>query len=100
MKITIEELITFCEAEELNHRVREKRADDASGYTRSKKKKNRTVVAIQEEIYGDIYKQITDIMRKHQKIEEIVKFGNANELGFEYVGEKITEVVEDGNKAV
>lgn len=36
-------------------------------------------------------------MRKYQKIEEIVKFGNANELGFEYVGEKITEVVEDGS---
>lgn len=36
-------------------------------------------------------------MRKYQKIEEIVKFGNANELGFEYVGEKITEVLEDGN---
>lgn len=37
-----------------------------------------------------------DTMRKYQKIEEIIKFGNANELGFEYVGEKITEVMEDG----
>lgn len=35
------------------------------------------------------------IMRKYKKIEEIIKFGNANELGFEYVGEKITEVMED-----
>lgn len=34
-------------------------------------------------------------IHKYQKIEEIVKFGNANELGFEYVGEKITEVMED-----
>ena len=40
-----------------------------------------------------IYKAI-DTMRKYQKIEKIVKFGNANELGFEYVGEKITEVLE------
>lgn len=39
-----------------------------------------------------------DRINKYQKIEEIVKFGNANELGFEYVGEKITEVMEDGNK--
>ena len=38
------------------------------------------------------------IIDKYQKIEKIVKFGNANELGFEYVGEKITEVVEDGSK--
>jgi len=36
-------------------------------------------------------------MRKYKKIEEIVKFSNANELGFEYVGEKITEVMEDGS---
>ena len=34
-------------------------------------------------------------MRKYQKIKGIVRFGNANELGFEYVGEKITEVIED-----
>ena len=34
------------------------------------------------------------------KIEEIVKFGNANELGFEYVGEKITEVLERYGKTL
>lgn len=41
------------------------------------------------------YDKAINTMRKYQKIEEIVKFGNANELGFEYVGEKITEVMED-----
>lgn len=41
-----------------------------------------------------------DTMRKYQKIKEIVRFGNANELGFEYIGEKITEVMEDDNGTV
>ena len=40
------------------------------------------------------YDMAIDIMRKYQKICKIVKFGNANELGFEYIGEKITEVME------
>ena len=40
------------------------------------------------------YDMAIDIMRKYQKIYKIVKFGNTNELGFEYVGEKITEVLE------
>ena len=93
--MTIDELIIFCEEKEYNHRVRCKRADDASGYTRSKDKNIRTTDAIREEVHGDFYKQIADTMRKYQKIEEIVKFGNTNELGFEYFGEKITEVIED-----
>jgi hypothetical protein len=46
--------------------------------------------------YGASINFAIDTMRKYQKIEEIVKFGNANELGFEYIGEKITEVMEDG----
>lgn len=46
-----------------------------------------------EEFLDMSIKAITT-MRKYKKIEEIVKFGNANELGFEYVGEKITEVME------
>ena len=37
-----------------------------------------------------------DIISKYRKVQELVKFGNANELGFEYIGEKITEVIEDG----
>ena len=37
-----------------------------------------------------------DTMFKYQRIQKIVKFGNKNELGFEYVGKKITEVIEDG----
>ncbi len=41
-----------------------------------------------------------DTIRKYQKIKEIVRFGNANELGFEYIGEKITEVIEDDNSIV
>ncbi len=40
---------------------------------------------------------IKNTMRKYQKIEEIVKLGITNELPYEYVGEKIEEVVEDGN---
>lgn len=70
MEMSIDELITFCEEEEQNHRVKGKRADDASGYTRSKDKNIRTSVAIREEVYGDFYKQIADTMRKYQKIEQ------------------------------
>lgn len=69
----IHELITFCEEKEYNHRVSCKRYDDASGYTRSKDKNIRTTEAIREEEYGDIYKQIADIMRKHQNIEWIAE---------------------------
>ena len=50
-----------------------------------------------QEQHEDAKRVAIETMRKYQKIEEIVKFGNANELGFEYVGEKITEVLEDGN---
>ena len=46
--------------------------------------------------HEECLKEVMDMALKYQKIEEIVKFGNANELGFEYVGEKITEVMEDG----
>lgn len=100
MGMTIDELITFCQEEEHGCRVRCKRYDDASGYTRSKDKNVRTADAITEEVYGDFYKEISDTMRKYQKIKEIVRFGNANELGFEYIGEKITEVMEDDNGIV
>lgn len=70
--MTIEELITFCEEQEYNHRLMCKRYDDASGYTRSKDKNIRTACAIREDTYADFYKEIADNMRKYQKIEEIV----------------------------
>lgn len=46
------------------------------------------------ESYGVIAESLRigiEIMRKYQKIEEIIKFANKNELGYEYIGEKITE---------
>ena len=103
MKITIEKLITFCEEEEHNHRISCKRYDDASGYTRSKDKNIRTAVAIREEIYGNYYKQIADIMRKYQKIAEIVtnnelEWGNASVRANALL--EVKKVVEDGNEAV
>ena len=100
MGMTIDELITFCEEEEQNHRVRCKRADDASGYTRSKDKNIRTAVAIREDVYGDFYKQISDTMRKYQKIKEILNddsyyedYGNKAEF---FMVAAICEVIEDG----
>lgn len=73
MGMTIEELITFCEDEEHNHRLKCKRYDDASGYIRSKDKNIRTACAIREATYADFYKEISDIMRKYQKIEQIAR---------------------------
>ena len=73
--MTIEELITFCEEEERNHRLTCKRYDDASGYTRSKDKNIRTACAIRETTYADFYKEISDTMRKYQKIEQIAREG-------------------------
>ena len=70
----IEELITFCKEEEQNHRVKCKRADDASGYTRSKDKNIRTAFAIREEVYGDTYKQLADTMRKYQQLEDFARW--------------------------
>lgn len=67
--MTIDELITFCEEEEHGCRVRCKRYDDASGFTRSKDKSVRTADAITEEVYSDFYKEISATMRKYQKQE-------------------------------
>lgn len=82
--MTIDELITFCEEEEHGCRVRCKRYDDASGFTRSKDKSVRTADAITEEVYGDFYKEISATMRKYQKLErdldkiraEIAEYGS------------------------
>lgn len=95
MGMSIDELITFCEEEEQNHRVRCKRADDASGYTRSKDKNIRTAVAIREEVYGDFYKQIAETMRKYQKIEQIVN-SKTTRLSYELGFRQIRKVIEDG----
>ena len=82
--MTIDELITFCEEEEHGCRVRCKRYDDASGFTRSKDKSVRTADAITEEVYGDFYKEISATMHKYQKQEraldkireEIAEYGS------------------------
>ena len=70
--MTIDELITFCEEEEHGCRVRCKRYDDASGFTRSKDKNVRTADAITEEVYGDFYKEISETMRKYQNQERVL----------------------------
>lgn len=70
MGMTIEELITFCEEEEYNHRLSCKRYDDASGYTRSKDKNIRTSCAIREDAYADFYKEISETMRKYQNLAD------------------------------
>lgn len=98
MEMSIDELITFCKEEEHNHRIRCKRADDASGYTRSKDKNIRTTIAIREETYGDFYKQIADTMRKYEKIRQIafpLQFCSTDKLEHEAIM-KICEVLEDG----
>lgn len=96
MGMAIDELITFCEEEEYNHRLTCKRYDDASGYTRSKNKDIRTASAVREELLGDYYQQIATTMRKYQKIEEIVEHwaccGNPSDSMI-----AISEVLEDGN---
>lgn len=45
--------------------------------------------------YGADINTAIDIMRKYQRIKQIVKFGDVNEIGFEYIGEKISEVVNE-----
>ena len=67
--MTIDELITYCEEKEHNHRLSCKRYDDASGYTRSRDKNIRTACAIREEKYADYYKEISATIRKYQKQE-------------------------------
>ena len=100
MGMTIKELIAFCEEEEYNHRLNCKRYDDASGYTRSKDKNIRTACAIREDTYADFYKEISDTMRKYQKIEELAEYHMLRFLPKERMSkfQKDTlEVLEDGN---
>lgn len=91
--MTIDELITWCEEEEQDHRIKCKRADDASGYTRSKDKNIRTALAIREEVYGDFYKQTADTMRKYQEIEDLAK---REDLYAVDILRQIRGVIEDG----
>lgn len=100
MGMAIEKLITFCKEEEHNHRLKCKRYDDASRYTRSKDKNIRTACATREATYADFYKKISDIMRKYQKIQKIVKSweGDTWTDGIsEDCMEKISEVMKDDN---
>lgn len=90
--MTIDELITYCEEKEHNHRLSCKRYDDASGYTRSKDKSIRTACAIREEKYADYYKEISATMRKYQKQERALDKirSEISEYGSIWVEYKIT----------
>lgn len=70
--MTIDELITYCEEKEYNHRLSCKRYDGASGYARSKDKNIRTACAIREEKYADYYKEISATMRKYQELQRVL----------------------------
>lgn len=91
MEITIEELITFCEEEEYNHRLNCKRYDDASGYTRSRIEEIRTNDAKREEKNSKFYHELKKIVRKYQKIEDIYY----HQKGFA-LENSLREVIEDG----
>lgn len=108
MGMAIENLITFCEEKEYNHRLNCKRYDDASGYTRSKDKNIRTADAIREDTYAGFYKEISETMRKYQKIVEILNSASYTENGtvYSYTYDEdsrvkhIREVVEDGQNTI
>jgi ribonucleotide reductase beta subunit family protein with ferritin-like domain len=95
MEMTINKLIEFCEEEEYTHRIRCKQYDAASGFTRTGNKDIRTACAFSEEIKSNHYQQMIDIMRKYQKITEIVKAWN-DMNSFDSML-KISEVLEDGD---
>lgn len=94
MEMTINKLIEFCEEEEYTHRIRCKQYDAASGYTRTGNKDIRTACAFSEEIKSNHYQQMIDILRKYQKITEIVKAWNDMNSFDSMV--QISEVLEDG----
>jgi ribonucleotide reductase beta subunit family protein with ferritin-like domain len=94
MEMTINKLIEFCEEEEYTHRIRCKQYDAASGFTRTGNKDIRTACAFSEEIKSNHYQQMIDIMRKYQKISEIVKAWNDMNSFDSMV--QISEVLEDG----
>ena len=99
MEMTINKLIEFCEEEEYTHRIRCKQYDAASGFTRTGNKDIRTACAFSEEIKSNHYQQMIDIMRKYQKIAEIVtnnelEWGNTSVRANALL--EIKKVVEDG----
>lgn len=99
--MTIDELITYCEEKEHNHRLSCKRYDDASGYTRSKDKNIRTACAIREEKYADYYKEISATMRKYQKQERALDkiITEIKQLPITDTAIKLVEAVIDKYKA-
>lgn len=96
MGMTIADLIMFCEEKEYNHRVSCKRYDNASGYTRSKDKSIRSACAIREETNADFYKEISNTMRKYQKIQMLLNMDDANHRRTIKLSE-LKEILEDGN---
>ncbi len=95
MKISIDELITFCEEKEYNHRVSCKRYDDASGYTRSKDKSIRTASAEIEETNADFYREIAETLHKYQELrkEEIPEHTDGIKVGDEVTVEGVNGIV-------
>lgn len=95
MRMSIEELITFCEEKEYNHRLNCKRYDDASGYTRSRIEEIRTNDAKREEMDSKSYHELKKIVRKYQKIQEIYqKWNEVNDFTYNQAMQEIGEVIE------
>lgn len=97
MGMSIDKLIVFCEDLEKYHSTRCKRYDDASGYTRSRNEKIRTNDAKREEMDSKFYQELKKIVRKYQKIVEIMDDkkddGGAFEMEDSYWLDKISEVL-------
>lgn len=96
---TIGELILFCENLEKYHRTQCKRYDDASGYTRSHIEEIRTNEAKREEMDSKFYHELKKIVRKYQKIEQIVGEKGMPEWSYSRFMEiaSIVRGYEDGN---
>lgn len=69
----IDDLLIFCQNMEQDYKIKYKRYDDASGYTRSGNKDIRTSDAIIAETYSNYYQQIAKIIKQYKKINDIMK---------------------------